>query len=91
VSAQSLAFDTNKITVPPGVSVRIIFNNKESIPHNVAIYTDSSAQTVIFRGDVITGPKTITYEFVAPAAPGTYFFRCDIHPSAMNGSFVVAP
>jgi plastocyanin len=71
--------------------VRIIFNNKESIPHNVAIYTDSSAQTVIFRGDVITGPKTITYEFVAPTAPGTYFFRCDIHPSSMNGSFIVAP
>jgi plastocyanin len=40
-------------------------------------------------GDVITGPKKITYTFDAPEKPGTYFFRCDIHPTTMTGQFIV--
>jgi len=63
-------------------------NRDDGIPHNVAVYTDSSASRVIFRGEIITGPAEVTYTFTAPEEPGTYFFRCDVHPS-MNGGFVV--
>jgi plastocyanin len=46
-------------------------------------------QKPIFVGQIITGPSaTIDYKFTAPITPGTYFFRCDVHPS-MNGSFIV--
>jgi glucose/arabinose dehydrogenase len=89
ITAQGLAFDTSTLTVPANATVTLTFvNNDESIPHNVAVYTDSSAGTPIFIGQVITGPATTTYTFTAPATPGSYFFRCDIHPT-MTGTFVV--
>jgi plastocyanin len=84
-----MSFDKSIITVPPGADVTVVFNNKENIPHNLAVYTNASATTVIFRGDIITGPKTIEYKFKAPTTPGTYFFRCDVHPTSMNGDFTV--
>ena len=88
--AQNIAFDKSTITVPAGAQVTVNFDNKDSgIPHNLAVYTNSSATTSIFVGSIITGPKTITYAFEAPTTPGTYFFRCDVHPTLMTGNFVV--
>ncbi len=90
LTAENFAFDRKSITVPQGSGVTIVFNNKDSgVPHNFAVYQDVSAQTVIFRGDIITGPDAITYGFTAPALPGKYFFRCDIHPAMMTGDFIV--
>lgn len=91
LTAQNIAFDKATISVPAGASVTINFNNTDSIPHNFAVYTDSNAATVIFQGQIVTGPATATYKFTAPSTPGTYFFRCDVHPTMMNGSFVVTP
>ncbi len=89
--AKNLAFNTSTITVPAGANVIINFDNQDSgVAHNFAVYTDSSASTAIFKGDVITGPKMTTYTFIAPTTPGTYFFRCDVHPTTMTGQFVVA-
>ena len=86
--AQNMAFDQSTITMPAGASVTMVFNNKESAPHNFALYTDSSAARLIFKGDVIR-TSTITYKFDAPSTPGTYFFRCDLHPTTMTGNFIV--
>jgi plastocyanin len=88
--ARNMAFDTNTITVPAGASVTINFNNKDGASHNFSLYTDSGAKPpAIFQGEIINGSKTVTYHFTAPAQPGTYFFRCDIHPTTMTGSFIV--
>jgi plastocyanin len=89
ISALNYRFDKSNITVPSGANVTMVFDNKEAIPHNVAIYTTSAATEVIFKGEVITGPKTISYNFIAPTAPGDYFFRCDVHPTVMTGTFTV--
>ncbi|HOZ43860.1 MAG TPA: cupredoxin domain-containing protein, partial [Methanoculleus sp.] len=90
LTAQNIAFDKSTITVPAGAEVTVNFDNQDSgIPHNFAVYTDSSASQSIFKGDTITGPATTTYTFTAPADPGTYYFRCDVHPEQMNGDFVV--
>ncbi len=88
--SQNLAFDKKTITVPAGASVTINFNNKDSgIAHNFALYTDSTAATPIYVGQIVNGPAAITYTFTAPSTPGTYFFRCDVHPTTMTGSFIV--
>jgi plastocyanin len=85
-----MAFDKSEITVPAGAAVTIVFNNKDSgVPHNFAAYESSKAQTVIFKGEIITGPTTIEYKFTAPTTLGAYFFRCDVHPVTMIGKFVV--
>ena len=90
LTADNMAFDTDTITVPAGAEVTMNFDNQDDgIPHNVAVYTDSSAAEEIFVGETITGPETTTYIFTAPEEPGTYFFRCDVHPQQMTGDFIV--
>lgn len=90
VTAAGMAFDTSTITVSAGAHITITFiNNDSGVPHNIAFYTSSSAATVIYKGARTTGVSTVTYTFDAPATPGTYFFRCDVHPSTMTGEFIV--
>lgn len=61
------------------------------MPHNFSVYqTLAGGQTKpIFIGNTIVGPANATYHFVAPTGAGTYFFECDVHPSVMNGTFVI--
>ena len=90
ITAQNMKFDKSTITVPAGSQVTVTFtNNDQGIPHNFAVYTDAAATTTIFKGSVIAGPASTTDTFTAPSTPGTYFFRCDIHPTTMNGQFIV--
>jgi len=89
LAAQSIRFNKSTITVPAGAHVTMNFDNQDTVPHNFALYETSQAQNVIFKGEVITGPRTIVYTFDAPEEPGTYFFRCDIHPRTMTGQFIV--
>jgi plastocyanin len=85
-----MAFDKKVITVYAGSSVTIYFDNRDTVPHNFALYgTPSATLPAIFQGQVVTGPGTITYKFLAPVTPGNYFFRCDVHPGVMTGTFTV--
>jgi plastocyanin len=88
--AKNIAFDTHTITVSAGQPVTINFDNQDAgVPHNVAVYTNKSASSKIFGGDLSTGVTKVTYNFTAPSTPGSYYFRCDVHPDQMNGSFIV--
>ncbi len=89
ISAHDIKFDKSCLAAPAGKPFTITFKNEDSgVPHDVAIYTNSSATTTLFKGTVITGPSTITYHVPALKA-GTYYFRCDIHPTQMFGTFIV--
>jgi len=88
VIAKNMAFDQKTITVPAGAHVTVVFKNEDTVPHNFAVYENPSAQTKIFQGKVINGGEEVTEEFDAPAAPGTYFFRCNVHPQIMTGEFI---
>jgi plastocyanin len=90
LAAQKMAFNTSTITVPAGANVTINFDNQDNgIRHNFAVYDSAEMRTVIFRGELIAGPKKIAYSFNAPKEPGTYRFQCDPHASFMNGQFIV--
>jgi plastocyanin len=87
--AKSLKFDTSNITASAGVEVTVTFDNQDAgVPHNVAFYTDRSAATSIAVGNLITGPASEDIVFNAPSTPGSYFFKCDVHPD-MTGAFNV--
>ena len=52
---------------------------------------DAAAHTLTAKGgafDTGTVDQGVVTSFTAPAAPGTYEFFCEIHPS-MTGSLVV--
>jgi len=88
--AQGMAFNTSTITVPAGANVTVNFDNQDAgVRHNFAAYDSAAMQKVIFRGELIAGPKKIVYTFDAPKEPGTYRFQCDPHASFMNGKFIV--
>jgi len=88
--AKNMAFNTTTITVPAGAEITVKFDNQDNgIPHNLAVYQDKTAATQIYKGDIIVGPRTTTYTFTAPTKPGSYFFRCDVHPSTMTGQLIV--
>lgn len=89
VVARDIAFDTDLIELPADAEVTITFDNQdEAIPHNVAIYTDETAAEPIFVGEIFPGVARIDYTFRSPG-PGTYFFRCDVHPTIMTGMVTV--
>ena len=83
------AFVPTSLRLPANEAVVLAFDNEDrGVQHNVAIYTDESAEESVFVGGLIAGPVTTTYH-VPALDPGTYFFRCDVHPQ-MNGSMEVA-
>jgi plastocyanin len=86
ITANQLAFDTATVSLEAGEARTIRLVNLESLPHNVAIYVDGSASQSLFVGELINMGE-IVYQ-LPPLEPGTYFFRCDLHPE-MKGSLVV--
>ena len=85
IVAKDLKFQPTSVEVKAGQNVTIHFDNQDSAPHNVAIFTDSSASSAISVGEVITSAKA---DQVVPALqPGSYFFRCDVHHD-MTGTIV---
>jgi plastocyanin len=86
ITANQLAFDTATVSLEAGEARTIRLVNLENPPHNVAIYVDESASQSLFVGELINRGE-IVYQ-LPPLEPGTYFFRCDLHPE-MKGSLVV--
>jgi plastocyanin len=88
--AHNIAFNTSLITVPAGSEVTVhFFNEDDAVPHNFAVYTNQQATDKIFSGTIIKGVSNISYQFQAPCTPGDYWFRCDVHPTIMYGTFKV--
>jgi plastocyanin len=86
IVAKDLAFTQPEITVPAGRAFELTFDNQDGAPHNVAIFTDSSASTKVSAGEIFSGPGQKTQSVPALAA-GSYFFRCDVHQN-MTGTIV---
>ena len=90
--ASATGFNTNCLAVVPGAAFKVAFTNSDTTAHNFAIYTDSSATDLLGGAtptELTVPGATSTYD-VNALKPGTYFFRCDVHPSTMTGTFVVA-
>ena len=92
IVAFGIAFDTDEITVAAVGQVRVRLDNQDSgVQHNIGFYTSESDLTPVSAGSVGTifeGPETDDTVFDIPTA-GEYFFRCDIHPTQMTGTFIV--
>ena len=79
--AAELAFQPTSLVVPAGVPFEIAFDNQDDgVQHNVDIFeSEDFSGTPLFPGELVTGPAAVTYD-VDPLEPGTYFFRCVVHP-----------
>jgi plastocyanin len=88
LAAEGIAFDKAELRVGADRPITLVFENRESAPHNVSIYADGSHQQKLFQGVVVAGPATRWYP-VPALAPGSYVFACDVHP-AMTGRLVAS-
>jgi plastocyanin len=87
LAAKNVQYDKACLAAPANTAFTIKFSNNDSgIPHNVDIMSSSKS---LFAGKIVKGPTSVTYN--VPSLPaGSYQFHCDIHPSEMNGTFVVS-
>lgn len=87
VTAADMAFQPGTVTVTPGADGLVLaLVNSDSMPHNIAIYTDASKSEKLFEGEMVTD-GTIVYD-IGELEPGEYFFDCSLHPN-MTGTLVV--
>jgi hypothetical protein len=88
--AQNIKFDKRSIVACAGQPVTVTVDNRDAgTLHNVAFYTNRSAAQIIHKGEIFPGPAIKEERFTAPGTPGSYFFRCDVHPDTMTGTFSV--
>jgi plastocyanin len=88
LSAKDLKFSSPCIEAAAGTPIVIHFTNDESMPHNVAVYADSTKAQELVRGEIITGPNATTTVIIPSRSPGQLYFECSVH-SSMNGALVV--
>jgi plastocyanin len=87
--ARGIKYSTDQITVTTDESVVLEFRNFDADQiHNVAIYSDSSATRQLYFGDAVNGLGQRTYVFT-PGHAGTFFYRCEFHPTQMTGTLTV--
>jgi plastocyanin len=91
LAAQGSEFDKNRLTVPAGSRVTVEFANRDMTSHNFAVYPSAGAlaSDALVSSGIFRGPdETVVTRFTAPAQPGTYYFRCDVHGN-MRGELIV--
>lgn len=84
IAAEGTAFDPASLSWPADTEVTLTFDNRDDAAiagqHNVSIY---DGDTALFQGELISGPATVDY-VIPPLEPGTYEFRCDVHPTMIG-------
>ena len=89
LSAQNTKFSAPCLVANAGEAFTIHFTNQDTMPHNVAVYPDSSKSSTIMKGNIVsTQGESMDYKVEAQAA-GQYYFDCDVHPDVMNGTLYV--
>jgi len=84
ISAVGLAFEQAEVNAPADEAFQIEFTNDDAgTPHNVAIHRDSATGEEVFKGDIVNGVETMTYDVPALVA-GTYAFVCTVHPTMVG-------
>lgn len=88
VVASGTEFDTDCLAAPAEKPFTLSYDNRDSLAHNIVILESHSATDVLFRADIFSGPKVSTFEVPALKA-GTFAFHCEVHPTQMQGNFIV--
>ena len=85
IVAKDMKFQSAAVEVKADAAFTLHFDNQDSAPHNVGIYTDSSGATAVSVGEIVSAAKAD--QAVPALKAGTYFFRCDVHRD-MTGTIV---
>lgn len=85
--AENLEFDRDELRAPAMAQVVVVLDNQdEGVLHNFSLYESEAVQEALTIGELFAGVETREHEFETRES-GTYFFRCDVHPDTMTGTF----
>jgi plastocyanin len=88
VTAENTAYKETTLTAPADTVFKIEFENEDAgVQHNVTIHEGSATGAELFRGELVTGVASKTYDIAALKA-GTYAYVCIVHPT-MIGTLTV--
>ena len=90
MSAQNIAFETNCLVAAAGTDFSINFDNKDpGVDPQHRRVQERSVRATSSRGASVAADPDQSTKLPAKPGPldaGTYFFRCDAHPTSMFGS-----
>jgi nitrite reductase (NO-forming) len=93
VAMHDNSFEPDRITVAAGERVTFALVNEGRLPHNMRIADENgdydTDDSVVSDPDLINAGETGELTWTAPSEPGTFDFRCDIHPVEMVGTITI--
>jgi plastocyanin len=90
IIAADFAFTPLSVPAPSGEPVTFVLENAGSAPHTLTIYSDQTFTTPVEGADTgqVSANGRAEFEVTFDTA-GQYYFRCELHPSQMQGTITV--
>jgi plastocyanin len=85
VELADFSFDPEVFSVPAGTEVKIDVENTGEQAHTLTVYEDEEYTTAVEGADTGQVEGGADGEFNATFEAGEYYFRCENHPTQMEG------
>jgi plastocyanin len=87
VQADDFRFNPETFSLPAGVLSKIEVRNVGAAPHTLTVYSDEEYSSAVPGADTGTIDAGEDASIETTFDAGQYFFRCEIHPTQMEGEF----
>jgi plastocyanin len=87
VTAEDFNFDPKSFSVAAGEEVTVTLDNKGSATHTLTVFKDEGFTEPVAGADTKNVSAGSKGEFKTTFTAGEYYFRCQRHPTQMQGEF----
>jgi plastocyanin len=87
VQAADFSFTPESFALPAGAEAKIEVRNAGAFPHTLTVYSDEVYTSAVAGADTGSIEAGEDASIETTFERGEYFFRCEIHPTQMEGEF----
>jgi plastocyanin len=84
--AFDFGFEPSSLSVAAGTELTFAIANTGAAPHTFTLYADDGYEEPVDGADTGNMPDGTVGEFTVTLEAGDYFFRCELHPTQMEGA-----